>query len=113
MRVRTRILVCLCALAALCVFVPGASADEEPQNYAIQSASASLSDTQAGAHADMTIAFSLARKEGTPYALTRDVPPRLQRIVHGRRHLELLRPVLVRLPEAPRDRAGGAENVIE
>jgi hypothetical protein len=73
MSARTHILACLCALVGLGTLAAPAFADEEPENYAIESASASLSDTQAGAHADMTIEFSLARKEGTPYALTRDV----------------------------------------
>jgi len=64
---------CALALAALCAWAAPAGAAAEPEKYAIESASASLSDTQAGAHADLTVAFSLTRKEGTPYALTRDV----------------------------------------
>src|SRR6478752_4425840 len=45
----------------------------EPEKYAIESASLSLTSTQAGAHADLTTAFALSEKENTPYALTRDV----------------------------------------
>ena len=61
-------------LLALAVAVPAGTASAlEPEKYAIESASVSLTDTQAGAHADLTTAFVLSAKENTPYALTRDV----------------------------------------
>jgi hypothetical protein len=51
-----------------------ATAAEEFGKYAVESVSASLSTPQAGAHADMTIAFTLTHnKKGEPYALTRNV----------------------------------------
>ncbi|HEY5815374.1 MAG TPA: hypothetical protein VIS95_03435 [Solirubrobacterales bacterium] len=66
-------------VAALFVFtVPfllatSALGAEEFDKYAIESASASLSTTQAGAHADFTSTFVLTRDKGLPYALTKDV----------------------------------------
>jgi hypothetical protein len=46
----------------------------EPEKYALQSVSASLSTPQAGAHADFTASFSLAEEEvNTPFALTDDI----------------------------------------
>ena len=50
-----------------------ASAATEFDKFAVESASASLSTTQAGAHADLTTDFALTRKEGLPYGRTRDV----------------------------------------
>ena len=50
-----------------------ALAIEEFDRYAIESASTSLTTTQAGAHADLSIGFSLAQKQGEPFALTRDL----------------------------------------
>jgi len=50
-----------------------ALAIEEFDRYAIESASVSLSSTQAGAHADLSVGFSLAQKQGEPFALTRDI----------------------------------------
>jgi hypothetical protein len=41
--------------------------------YAVESVSASLSTTQAGAHADMTSSFALTTNGSKPYALTRDL----------------------------------------
>jgi len=46
---------------------------EEFDRYAVESVSSSLSSTQAGAHADFTVGFSLAQKQGEPFALTRDI----------------------------------------
>ena len=61
-------------LGALTVAAPAAMAAEDFSNYAVESVSASLSTPQAGAHADMTIGFTLTHnKKGEPYALTRDV----------------------------------------
>jgi hypothetical protein len=59
----------LVALAILSAPADGA----EFENYAVESVSASLSSTQAGAHADLSTAFQLTEKEGEPYALTRDI----------------------------------------
>lgn len=50
-----------------------AQAIEEFDKYDVESVSASLSSTQAGAHADLTVGFSLAQKAGEPYGLTRDI----------------------------------------
>ncbi len=50
-----------------------AFAAEEFDRYAIEESSASLSSTQAGAHADLTTTFLLTQSEGFPYAPTRDV----------------------------------------
>jgi hypothetical protein len=50
-----------------------ASAADEFEKYALESASISLSTAQAGAHPDLTTAFTLTKKEGKPYALTREV----------------------------------------
>src|SRR6185295_9399661 len=64
------------AFAALCAFAAGASAEHnlrEPEKYAIESVSASLSSTQAGAHADVTTSIRLNENEGWPYDTTRDV----------------------------------------
>jgi hypothetical protein len=58
--------------------LPGpASAAEEFEKYELESVSASLSTTQAGAHADFTTAFELSEKEGKPYAQTRDIAVQL------------------------------------
>ena len=64
----------LCALAPL-AFASQASAAEEFDKYEVKSAGASLSSNQAGAHADMTIAFALTEeeKEHKPFARTRDL----------------------------------------
>ncbi|MGN6663607.1 MAG: hypothetical protein ACTHK6_05305 [Solirubrobacterales bacterium] len=56
-----------------CFAASSASAAEEFDKYAIESASVSLSTTQAGAHADLTTSFKLTEKEHRPYARTRDV----------------------------------------
>ncbi|MFN8216738.1 MAG: hypothetical protein U0R71_09090 [Solirubrobacterales bacterium] len=45
----------------------------EPDRFAIESASASLSTPQAGAHADVTVSFEFALSEGEPYGLARDI----------------------------------------
>ena len=62
------------ALAALAVSVPFAGAAEEYEKYGVESVSASLSTTQAGAHADLTTSFKLTRDPGgMPFARTRDI----------------------------------------
>jgi hypothetical protein len=68
----------LCALAlaaglALSAAPNAIAAEEEWDKYALESASTSLSDTQAGAHADFTTNLSLTRKQGLAYANTRDI----------------------------------------
>ncbi|MGN6274961.1 MAG: hypothetical protein ACTHNP_03405, partial [Solirubrobacterales bacterium] len=67
-----------CALAA---FASVASASDEFDKYALEAASASLSTTQAGAHADLTTSFRLSNttegSQAVPYANTRDVEVRL------------------------------------
>jgi len=45
----------------------------EFDKYELESASASLSTPQAGAHADFTTSFQLTQKEGSPYGQTRDI----------------------------------------
>jgi hypothetical protein len=65
------------ATAALALTSPAAMADEEWDQYRIESAWTSLSDTQAGAHADFTTFISLSRKNGVTYGNTRDVVVRL------------------------------------
>jgi hypothetical protein len=62
------------AVALMAFLGAGTASGAEFEKYAIESVSASLSNPQAGAHADMTIGFELSHdKEGAPYALTRDV----------------------------------------
>jgi hypothetical protein len=61
----------LCA-GALCALAPSAGA-ADPAGYRLESVSASLSDTQAGAHPDFTLDLAVSRIEGHPYANTRDV----------------------------------------
>jgi len=62
------------AILASAIFAVSASAAGEFEKFAVESASASLSTTQAGAHADLTTTFSLTRTEGgVPYGRTRDV----------------------------------------
>jgi hypothetical protein len=75
--VRTRaklfIALAVAALAAFTTPVSGASAAEEPEKYGLESGSVSLASTQAGAHADLTLGFSLTEKNGQPYAQTRNL----------------------------------------
>jgi hypothetical protein len=63
------------ALGLVLTFAPSALAlgEEDFDKYAIEVASAELSDTQAGAHADFTTVIDVNEKEGHPYANTRDV----------------------------------------
>jgi hypothetical protein len=65
---------CIAVLAASGVFASSAAAFEpDPEKYELKSASVSLSDTQAGAHADLTTSFELSSNENQVYAVTRDV----------------------------------------
>jgi hypothetical protein len=61
------------ALLATSLWSGSASGADEFDEYRLEEASVSLSSVQAGAHADLTTAFALSRKEGLPYAMTRDV----------------------------------------
>ena len=65
----------VCGLTATILLGALASlaAAAEFDHYRIESASASLSDSQAGAHADFTTSFTLSESGGEPYALTRDI----------------------------------------
>jgi hypothetical protein len=65
--------ICIATLALLGVLAGPASAADEFENFAIESVSASLSDKQAGAHADMTIAIALTHNGNVPYAKTKDI----------------------------------------
>ena len=69
---KTAVLMVLLVAALGALSSPAAAADEFDK-YALESVSASLSTTQAGAHADLTTTFELVQKEGEPYGLTRDV----------------------------------------
>src|ERR1700749_2959037 len=73
MRVRARFtLPVALVIAALAAWAQPAGATEI-ENYALESVSASLSSSQAGAHADFTTTFKLTEKQNKPYALTRDI----------------------------------------
>jgi hypothetical protein len=70
----TRIgLVLVAAATWLATIATPAMALEEFDKYAVESASSSLTSTQAGAHADLSIDFSLTQKDGEPHGLTRDI----------------------------------------
>jgi hypothetical protein len=64
-------------------WVAPARAVEEFDNYAVESVSSSLSTTQAGAHADLTVSFALTQKDGEPHGLTRDLDVKLPQGVIG------------------------------
>jgi hypothetical protein len=61
------------AICWVSAWVVPAQAVEEIDQYAVESVSSSLSDTQAGAHADFTVGFALTQKGGEPHGLTRDL----------------------------------------
>lgn len=64
------------AIAALGILATSATAADEFEKYALESVSASLSSTQAGAHADFTTTFVLTHTkvgEPNPFAFTRDL----------------------------------------
>jgi hypothetical protein len=65
------------ASAWLIALAAPAQALEEPEKYDVESVSSSLSSTQAGAHADLTVSFALTQKAGVPYGLTRDIDVKL------------------------------------
>jgi hypothetical protein len=68
-RARRLTLLFLCAICATALSAGPAAAAE----YALKSASASLTSAQAGAHADMTIAFEITEEGDKPAGFTRDV----------------------------------------
>jgi hypothetical protein len=70
-------LVLLFVAVALAFSVGAAAAAGEFEKYELESVSAALSTTQAGAHADVTLSFQLTQKEGEPYGNTRDLEFRL------------------------------------
>lgn len=70
---RTAIASAAAALALLGVWASPAAAADEFDKFAVDSVSASLSDSQAGKHADMTIAVGLTRDGNQPYAYARDI----------------------------------------
>ncbi|HEX6205727.1 MAG TPA: hypothetical protein VFZ29_07965, partial [Solirubrobacterales bacterium] len=61
------------ALALLGICASPAAAADEFDKFAVESISASLSDSQAGKHADMTVAVKLTREGNQPYAYARDI----------------------------------------
>ena len=56
-----------------CLIFSGFAQAAEPERYALESVSASLSTPQAGAHADFTASFELTEEDNEPFALTRDI----------------------------------------
>lgn len=74
---RTILTVLAAALTSASLIAAPAQALEEYDQYAVESVSASLSSTQAGAHADLTVGFELTQKAGEPYGYTRDVVVKL------------------------------------
>lgn len=62
----------LTAVVLFCLAGTSASAAEF-EKYGVASGAVSLSSEQAGAHADLTIAFDLTQESGQPYAQTKDV----------------------------------------
>ncbi len=65
------------ALTLLAAWAAPAGAAEEPEKFAVKSVSASLTDKQAGAHADMTVSVALTRDGNNPYAKAQDIEVRL------------------------------------
>lgn len=61
------------ALLGIGLLSSGLAVASEPDRYALESASVSLSTQQAGAHADLTTSFSLAQENNEPFGLTKDV----------------------------------------
>jgi hypothetical protein len=70
---RRVVAVTVASFAFLGANVAAALAAEEFDKFAVESTSASLSDRQAGAHADLTLAVKLTQKGNEPYAKTRDL----------------------------------------
>ncbi|MFL5874149.1 MAG: hypothetical protein ACJ75T_11860 [Solirubrobacterales bacterium] len=70
---RSALAAAIAALALLGLWASPAVAAEEFDKFAVESASASLSSSQAGKHADITIAVKLTRNGNDPYAKARDI----------------------------------------
>lgn len=70
---RSIVAVAAVAMALLAIGVAPAAAAEEFDKFAIESVSVSLSDKQAGKHADLTVAVKLTRDGNSPYAKARDI----------------------------------------
>lgn len=68
---------CFIAMALGVVASSALAMPSEFDRYALKSASATLSTTQAGAHPDVTLEFSLDSQAGEPFGLTRDLEFRL------------------------------------
>jgi hypothetical protein len=90
------------AVAALwlAAWVAPAQAIEEFDQYSVESVFSSLSTTQAGAHADLTVGFALTEKGGEPHGLTRDLDVKLPPGVIGNPQ-KLARCSLSELGDAP------------
>ncbi|MFL5898528.1 MAG: hypothetical protein ACJ76D_08715, partial [Solirubrobacterales bacterium] len=71
------------ATVALLLWAATSAQGAEYDKYEIESVSASLSDTLAGAHADFTTELALSEKEGVAYAKTKDVVVRLPAGIFG------------------------------
>jgi hypothetical protein len=102
-RLRRVALLLLVAAASVAASASSAQAVEEFDKYAVESVSASLSTTQAGAHADMTINFGLAEKGGEPYGLTRDIVVSLPPGVIGNPQAVQPRCTVAQLANIPED----------
>jgi hypothetical protein len=74
---RKALALAIASLALLGASAAPAIAAEEFDKFAVESVSASLSDQQAGAHADMTVGVKLATKGNQPYARARDIEIKL------------------------------------
>jgi hypothetical protein len=72
-RVRVKVPASILCLLCLGLLIAGPAAAAEPEKYALESVSVSLSTPQAGAHADLTTQFELTEENNEPYGLTRDV----------------------------------------
>jgi hypothetical protein len=69
-----RLITTVCgALVALGILASPAAAEPEYDKYDIESTSAELTSTQAGAHADFTTTIKLTEESGVAYAKTRDI----------------------------------------
>jgi hypothetical protein len=85
-RTSQRLGILLACLATSAVLAAPAQADKDFSLYEVKSVSSALSSTQAGAHADFTLAFELSATEESPphpYAFTRDLDFRLPPGVFG------------------------------
>jgi hypothetical protein len=68
-----RMLVSSILVLVACLASSGSAHASEYDQYRIESASVTLSNTQAGAHADVATELVMSEKEGVAYAKTRDV----------------------------------------